>query len=143
MQARNPAGLLGYVFVDSTLTADPGITGHVLARTDKNNMNPGSQVAYINCTLGPHIDPVGWLIDGYQRPSPDAGTPDGGTTLNLAYLRFAEYKSVDPSGAPIDVSMRIPESKQLSDSEAAQLRDVTYVFGGWNPKAAASDAGTD
>jgi len=134
VQARNPAGLLGYIFVDSKLTADSGITGHVLARTDKNNMTPGSQVAYINCTLGPHIDPVGWLIDGYPRATADAGAPDGGTTWNLSNLRFSEYKSVDPSGALIDVSQRIPESKQLSEAEAAQLRDVTFVFNGWNPK---------
>jgi pectin methylesterase-like acyl-CoA thioesterase len=147
VQARNPAGLYGYVFVDSTLTADTGLTGHYLARTDKNNMSPASQVAYVNCTLGPHIDPTGWLIDGYPRATIDAGTPDGGAdggaTWNLSNLRFAEYKSVDPTGAPIDVSNRIPESKQLSDSEAAQLRDVATVFGGWNPKAAATDAGTD
>jgi hypothetical protein len=93
--------------------------------------------------MGPHIDPVGWLIDGYQRPSSDAGVPDGGPTYNLSMLRFSEYKSVDMSGAPIDVSQRIPESKQLSDSEAAQLRDATYVFSGWNPKAGPGDAGTD
>ena len=104
---------------------------------------PASQVAYINCKLGPHIDPVGWLIDGYPRATIDAGVPDGGTTWNLSMLRFSEYKSVDLSGAPIDVSMRIPESKQLTDAEAAQLRDVTYVFSGWNPKAAPGDAGTD
>jgi hypothetical protein len=108
---------------------------------------PASQVAYINCTLGPHINPVGWLIDGYARPSADAGAPDGGTdggaTWNFANLRFAEYKSVDTSGAPVDVSQRIPESKQLSDAEAAQLRDPAYVFGGWNPKATPGDAGTD
>jgi len=47
------------------------------------------------------------------------------------------------SGAPIDVSQRIPESKQLSDAEAAQLRDPAYVFGGWNPKATSSDGGPD
>jgi pectin methylesterase-like acyl-CoA thioesterase len=144
VQARNPPGSFGYVFVGCSLTADAGITGHLLARTDKNAPAPASQVAYIDCTIGPHIDPVGWLIDGYTRPAADAGVPDGGTTLNLSNLRFSEYHSVDPSGAPIDVSQRIPESKQLTDSEAAQLRDVTYVFGGWNPKAtASSDASTD
>jgi len=143
VQARNGAASLGYVFVDCALTADAAITGHFLARTDKNNSMPASQVAYINCKMGPHIDPVGWLIDGYPRATIDAGVPDGGTTWNLSMLRFSEYKSVDMAGAPIDVSMRIPESKQLSDSEAAQLRDVTYVFNGWNPKAAPGDAGTD
>ena len=143
VQARNGGASLGYIFVDSALTADAAITGHYLARTDKNNNTPASQVAYINCKMGPHIDPVGWLIDGYPRATIDAGVPDGGTTWNLSMLRFSEYKSVDMAGAPIDVSMRIPESKQLSDSEAAQLRDVTYVFNGWNPKAAPGDAGTD
>jgi pectin methylesterase-like acyl-CoA thioesterase len=142
VQARNAVGSIGYVFVDCNLTADSGITGHVLARTNRNDPAPASMVTYLGCTLGPHIDPVGWLIDGYVRPAADAGAPDGGALLNLTNLRFWEHGSVDPSGAPIDVSQRIPESKQLSASEAAQLRDVTYVFGGWNPKAGASDAGT-
>ena len=144
VQARNAVGSMGYLFVDCNLTADTGITGHVLARTDKNSMLPASMVAYLDCTMGPHIDPVGWLIDGYVRPVADAGTatPDGGATLNLTNLRFWEYHSVDPSGAPVDVSRRIPESKQLSDAEAAQLRDPAIFFGGWNPKAgAATDGG--
>ncbi len=157
VQARNAVGAMGYVFVDCNLTADPGITGHVLARTDKNSMLPASMVAYLDCTMGPHIDPVGWLIDGYLRPVGDAGTADGGATLNLTNLRFWEYHSVDPSGAPVDVSRRIPESKQLSDAEAALLRDPATFFGGWNPKTGAvtdggavtdaagttTDAGTD
>jgi len=143
VQARNASNALGYTFVGCNLTAQDGITGHYLARTDKNTTSPASQVAYIDCTMGPHIIPAGWLIDGYARPTTDAGTPDGGSNWNLAGLRFQEYKSLDPSGAPLDVSQRIPEALQLSDSEAAQLRDVTYVFGGWNPKAAATDGGTD
>src|SRR5262245_5496930 len=144
VQARNATGTLGYVFVGCNLTAQDGITGHYLARTDKNTTAPASQVAYIDCTMGPHIIPAGWLIDGYQRPTPvDGGFPDAGVPWNLTALRFQEYKSLDPTGAPLDVSQRIPEALQLSDSEAAQLRDVTYVFNGWNPKAAATDAGTD
>ena len=34
VQARNGASAYGYVFVDSKLTADPGVTGQVLARID-------------------------------------------------------------------------------------------------------------
>jgi pectin methylesterase-like acyl-CoA thioesterase len=148
VQARNGASAAGYVFVGCNLTADDGIMGHVLARTDKNTTSPASMVAYIGCTMGPHIDPAGWLIDGYQRPAADAGAsdggaPDGGVHWNLANLRFWEHHSVDPAGTPIDVSRRIPESKQLSDAEAAQLRDVTYVFNGWDPKAASGDGGVD
>jgi hypothetical protein len=93
--------------------------------------------------MGPHIAPAGWLIDGYARPAADAGAPDGGPVWNLAGLRFSEYHSVDPTGAPIDVSQRIPEAKQLGDAEAAQLRDPAYFFNGWNPRAASTDAGTD
>ena len=124
------------MFVGCNLTAEPGITGHWLARTDKNTPSPASMVAYVDCTMGPHIDPPGWLIDGYARPRGRRGRrpADGGVTWNLANLRFWEYHSVDPTGAPVDVSRRIPESKQLTDAEAAQLRDPATVFGGWNPK---------
>ena len=81
VQARNAIGAMGYVFVDCNLTADPGITGHVLARTNKNVPVVASMVAYLDCTMGPHIDPVGWLIDGTTRPAPDAGIADGGAAL--------------------------------------------------------------
>jgi pectin methylesterase-like acyl-CoA thioesterase len=143
VQARNGLGAFGYVFVGCSLTSVDGITGHYLARTDKNTTSPASQVAYVDCSMGPHIAPAGWLIDGYPRPAADAGAPDGGTGWNLSGLRFQEYHSLDPSGAPLDVSQRIPEAIQLSDQEAAQLRDVGAVFGDWNPKAAPGDAGTD
>jgi pectin methylesterase-like acyl-CoA thioesterase len=134
VQARNAIGANGYVFVGCNLTAENGIMGHWLARTDKNTSSPTSMVAYLDCTMGPHIDPQGWLIDGYARPAADAGAPaDGGVTWNLANLRFWEYHSLDPAGAPLDVSARIPESKQLSDAEAAQLRDPATVFAGWTP----------
>jgi len=136
VQARNAVGAMGYVFVDCNLTADPGITGHVLARTNKNVPLVASMVAYLDCTMGPHIDPVGWLIDGSTRPAPDAGIADGGAAADISNLRFWEYRSVDPAGAPVDVSLRIPESRQLTAAEAAQLRDPAYVLSGWNPKAA-------
>jgi pectin methylesterase-like acyl-CoA thioesterase len=143
VQARNAIGAMGYVFVDCNLTADPGITGHVLARTNKNVPVVASMVAYLDCTMGPHIDPVGWLIDGTTRPAPDAGIADGGAAADITNLRFWEYHSVTPAGAPVDVSLRIPESKQLTDAEAAQLRDPASVLSGWNPKAAPTDAATD
>jgi pectin methylesterase-like acyl-CoA thioesterase len=117
VQARNPATTYGYVFVDSKLTADPGITGHGLARIDVS-VFPASHVAYINCQMGSHIMPAGWTITG--------GTP-------TAALRFWEYQSVDPTGKLIDVSQRAAGSMQLNATQAAQMRDPTVVLAGWQP----------
>lgn len=120
VQARNPSGSFGYVFVDSKLTADPGITGDVLARIDVSAY-PASHVAYINCEMGSHISPAGFTITG------------GGSTANL---RFWEYQSRTPGGALVSTSQRAAGSKQLTANEAAQMRDVTYVLGGWDPNSA-------
>jgi pectin methylesterase-like acyl-CoA thioesterase len=117
VQARNPASGYGYVFVDSELTADPGITGQTLARIDVGTY-PASHVAYIGCQLGSHIAPAGWMLT--------AGT-------DTSQLRFWEYQSVDPSGALVDVSHRMAGSKQLSATEAAMMRDPTVVLSGWQP----------
>jgi pectin methylesterase-like acyl-CoA thioesterase len=118
VQARNTASAYGYVFVDSQLTADPTVTGQVLARIDVGDF-PGSQVAYVNCTMGSFISPAGWTITD--------GTP-------TSSLRFWEYQSVDTSGNPIDVSKRVAGSTQISATEAASMRDPTVVLAGWNPQ---------
>jgi pectin methylesterase-like acyl-CoA thioesterase len=117
VQARNAASAYGYVFVDSTLTADSGVTAQVLGRIDVSAF-PGSHVAYVNCTMGGFIAPAGWTISG--------GTP-------TSQLRFWEYESVDPMGRAIDVSHRVAGSTQISAAEAASMRDPTVVLGGWQP----------
>jgi len=121
VQARNPPGQYGYVFVDSKLTATPGLTGHLLARIDATPGTgyPASQVAYVDCQMGPHVDPRGWLV-----------TPSG---VDVSGIRFWEYHSTDATGAAVDVSKRDPASRQLSDAEAAALRDKATVLGGWEP----------
>ncbi len=118
VQARNPSDSFGYVFVDSKLTADPGITDDVLARIDVSAY-PASHVAYINCEMGSHISPAGFTMTG------------NGSTSNL---RFWEYQSRTPGGALVDTSRRAAGSKQLTANEAAQMRDVAFVLGGWNPR---------
>ena len=107
VQARNSGANYGYVFVDSKLSAEPGITGDVLARIDVSAY-PNSHVAYIDCELGPHIAPEGWLITG--------GSDTSG-------LRFWEYGSHDTDGNPIDTSQRAAGSRQLDASQAAQMRN--------------------
>jgi len=123
VQARNSASTYGYVFVDSKLTADsPSITGHLLARTNFSDPSgaPACHVAYVNCQMGSHIDPKGWLV--------------ATSGVDNSKVRFWEYQSTDVTGAPVDVSQRIAVSQQIDAATAAQMRDVTVVLGGWNPK---------
>ena len=115
VQSRNGASAYGYVFVDSKITADAGVTGIVLARIDASAY-PASHVAYINCQMGSYIAPAGWTVTG-------------GTS---ASLRFWEYQSVDASGAAIDTSKRTG-GVQISASQAASMRDPTVVLAGWQP----------
>jgi Pectinesterase/Bacterial Ig-like domain len=118
VQARNAPGAYGFVFVDSRLTSDAGLTNNALARIDAGAF-PGSHVAYINCVLGPHISAAGWTID--------AGTP-------TAALRFWEYQSRTPAGALVDVSHRVA-GIQITPAQAAMMRDPSIVLAGWVPPA--------
>lgn len=121
-QARNDAATLGYFYVDCTLSQPTGVSGSVFARIDQASF-PYSQVVFINTTMPTNlIVSTGWSIYG-------SGPVDG--------IRFWEYKSVDPSGNPINVSMRHSASRQLTDEEAAYWRNPANVFSGWNPKALA------
>jgi hypothetical protein len=109
--------------VDCRLTADsPALTGHFLARTNFRDPTgaPACHVAYVNCQMGSHIDPRGWLV--------------AASGVDNSKVRFWEYRSTDPTGAPVDVSQRIAASQQIDEATAAQMRDVTVVLGGWNPK---------
>ena len=116
VQARNPSSSYGYVFVDSKITADSGVTGIVLARIDVSAY-PASHVAYINCQMGSYISPAGWTVTG--------GT-------DTSALRFWEYQSVDSSGTAIDTSKRT-SGVQISAAQAASMRDPTVVLAGWQP----------
>ena len=117
VQSRNGRDESGYVFVDSRLTADPGIVDSVvLARIDASAY-PYSNVAYIDCEMGPHISAAGWTVSGFG----------GGS------LRFWEYGSRDASGAAISTTRRSGFSRQLTDAEAMELRDPAAVLGGWRP----------
>jgi len=115
LQSRNDTGY-GYVFVDSKLTADAGITGTTLARIDVSEY-PNSHVAFIDCTMGSHIARAGWTVTGGSAPGS---------------LRFWEYQSKNESGGALDVSGRVA-GKQISAEEAARMRDPKVVLGGWQP----------
>ena len=119
MQSRNGVGAYGYVFKGCKITSDSASTGIALARIDASTY-PGSMVAYVNCQMTSNITAAGWTITG--------GTP-------TSSLRFWEYKSVDASGNPINVSQRLAGSQQISDSQATMMRDPTVVLAGWQPPA--------
>lgn len=118
VQSRNDASQSGYVFVDSRLTSDPGITNTALARIDAT-VYPNSQVAFVDCQMGPHISAAGWTI-----------TPAGADASGLG---FGEFRSTDLDGQLLNVSGRLAGSRQLSAAQATALRDRASVLGGWDP----------
>jgi hypothetical protein len=125
-QIRNSQGQNGNVYVNCRLTAAPGVTGDYLGRIDPT-VYPYSQVVYINCLMGPQIAPVGWLLNN----------------SNVApVVQFWEYQSKDLNGAPLDVSQRLPVSRQISAADAAQWSDPAFVLGGWVPPTVNATANT-
>jgi pectin methylesterase-like acyl-CoA thioesterase len=117
-QIRNDQSHFGDVFVNCRLTKAAGVSNAILSRIEPNRF-PYSHVAWINCAMDDHIHPGAWNL---MR-----------NTNSVATIRFWEYHTTDLAGAPLDVSQRADFSKQLSDSEAAQMRDTKHVFGGWLP----------
>jgi hypothetical protein len=65
------------------------------------------------------VSPLGWLLN-------NANSSDT--------VRFWEYHSTDLAGAPLNVSQRIASSRQITDAEAIQWSDPTFVLGGWVPQ---------
>jgi hypothetical protein len=118
-QIRNTQTTKGNVYVDCRLTAPAGVTGVYLGRIDPTaGQFPYSQVVWINCAMGPHILPEGWLLNN---------------ATTAPSVQFWEYRSTDLLGVPLDVSKRIKDSKQIDDATAAQYRDPAFVLNGWNP----------
>jgi pectin methylesterase-like acyl-CoA thioesterase len=125
-QIRNPQGQGGYVFVNSRLTSEPGVTGMYLGRIDPT-VFPYSQVVYLNCAMGSHILPAGWLLNNATAaPS----------------VQFWEYHSTDTNGRALEVSQRAPFSRQLSAQEAALWLDPSPLLSGWVPYTVGPDTPT-
>lgn len=118
VMARNNNSVHGYAFADCKLTrTSSATTTHYLGR-DAGASYPYAEIVYLNCTLGPHIPAVGWSLN---------------SSIDASNIIFAEYKSVNESGALINTSGRNPKSKQLTASQAAQYRDLNWFFNGWIP----------
>lgn len=120
MWPRNGKGIHGNVFKDSTFIGTRGPT--TIARSPKNGdfEYPYAEVVLLNTTLT-NIAPEGW-----------SDADKGGN------VRFWEYASKNADGTPIDVSKRVPWSRQLDKVKDAKIiADYSrpeFVLAGWKPK---------
>ncbi|MET9275775.1 pectinesterase family protein [Kribbella sp. NPDC003557] len=121
-QVRNIDNGPGNIFVRVRLTRAPGVPDDsvFLARAELSRF-PTSQAVFIDSAMDGHVKKTGWQIT-----SPNDCAAAG-------QIRFWEYHSTDLAGQPLDTSTRLACSRQLGDEEAAQLRDPSFVFGGWHP----------
>jgi pectin methylesterase-like acyl-CoA thioesterase len=110
----------GYVFRDCKITKNRGTTFYSLGRPWQNDASTAdaskshNKVAFLNTTMGSSVLPSGW------------STWDAGTNTN--YITYAEYNSKKYDGSPVDVSNRVPWSKQLTATEAAKYYNNDTVF---------------
>ena len=118
VQARNPASTYGYVFVDSKITADSGVTGNVLARIDAG-VYPASHVAYINCQMSGAISSAGWLRDRQRH-------------LRAPLLGVQERRRVGKRDQRRLAAGRIATAVRLGGGDDARSE---RVLAGWTPPA--------
>jgi len=106
----------GYVFADCKLTTLSGVpdASVYLGRP----WRPYARVVYLNCEMGPQIQPPGWLK---WRP----------TDANLKAF-YAEYNCTGPGA---DATHRVDWSKQLTQSEAQEFAKENFLKGDddWSP----------
>ncbi|MFY9513696.1 MAG: hypothetical protein WAQ05_22265, partial [Rubrivivax sp.] len=117
LQSRATAGDNGFVFLNSTLTAGPGVTQAYLARSGGTTSSTYTDnIAFIHTKIGPHILPVGWCVgtgssktgtasgNCGSNPPPWSGVGNGGSTDAAGWR---ESGSMDLAGAPLDTSARL------------------------------------
>jgi len=117
LQSRATAGDKGFIFLNSSLTADPGVTQAYLARSGGTTATTYTDnIAFINSRIGPHILPVGWCVGTgssktgvgtgscSSNPPPWSGSGNGGATDAAGWR---ESGSMDLAGVPLDVSARL------------------------------------
>lgn len=118
VMARNGNTNHGYAFADCKITRKSSATATQYLGRDAVASYPYAEIVYLNCTMGPHIPAVGWSIN---------------SSIDATNIIFAEYRSVNESGALISTSGRSPKSKQLTASQNTQYRDLNWFFNGWTP----------
>ena len=106
----------GYVFINSHLTSEPGVTNVALGRPWRAD----AHVIYIKSYMGEHISPLGWN--------------NWGNVNNEKTARYGEYASYGPGAS---AKSRLSWSKQLTAEEASAYMPELLLAGndGWNPTA--------
>jgi len=108
--ASTPKGsLFGYVFLNCNLTAKEGVKKVYLGRPWRDF----ARVVFLNCTMGPHILPQGWI------------NWSGTTREQTAY--YAEFGS---RGAGGSAAARVSWSHQLTENEITRYK-ISEIFGDW------------
>ena len=111
-----PTTAVGFVFLNSSLTGNPTPTseggnpgyqsgvpnGNAFLGRAWQYQTSNASVTYINTKMGPVVNSQGWIpFDSNETPGNQSP-------------RFSEYNSMDTTGAPLNVSSRVPWSNQLS-----------------------------
>lgn len=124
--ANTPAGQrFGFVFRDCKIMPNTGVTTYTLGRPWQNDsrttdaFKKHNKVIFLHTRMARSILPQGWSLW-------NQGT-------NTRLITFAEYKSQYFDGSLIDTSLRVPWSRQLTDSEAAVYYHNADIFGAWDP----------
>jgi len=121
----------GFVFLNSRLTHGPGPAGNDvpigtawLARPGPSGQ--GDKVVFIHSRMDTHLAPAGWSLPKVIAPGANPGAG------------WAEYGSMNLSGAPLDLSQRTT-GRILTPEQAARYASRAQVFAGfgdgagWNP----------
>ena len=119
VQARCAAGDRGFVFLDCTLTSEGGTEeGSVYLARSGGSRDYYDNVSYISCRMSSHIADAGWYSN--PAPNPSSATSSQG---------WKEYRSMNLSGVPLDLSSRYHGSAELSQSDCEALyKDAAAVF---------------
>ena len=131
--ANTPPGqAYGYVFRHCTILENHGVTRYTLGRpwqndrTTRTGARAHNKVVFLNTTMGSSVRPEGWSLW-------NEGTD---TTV----ITYAEYRSKRFDATPVDVSRRVPWSRQLDAAQAAAYTRNSLIFGSWDPTTCSGDA---
>ncbi len=129
LQARNPEGSVGFVFLNSKFTQGEGVLGNTVKAGSTYIARSGGSSSYfdnvtlINCELGSHFSSVGWAVpsekSSFPAPNPGIATASAGWRLDASTL----------SNSPI--TAMASEAYTLASGEETPYASREAVFAGF------------